>query len=184
MKTFPRHVIVFAVLVVIALLAAILNSRAANAQWYNYPYAPWRIQPGFRAPPVADPYVYARARSYGLPPPAPGADVAPPVAQYDPAPNMGPQPLLVSTPPLGWIYGPYTVCTDPPRCGAIVISVGADGLNVRMAPNGPVVAALANGVPVIPMGRDGDWMLVAPACALAPTWTFSWTAGVPLSVCL
>lgn|SRR5262249_46298689 len=84
---------------VIALIV-IINDRA-HAQWYNYPYAPWRIQPGFRAPPVADPYIYARAKSYGLPPPAPGADVAPPLAFYDPAPLIGPQPLLIEAPPLG-----------------------------------------------------------------------------------
>jgi len=41
--------------------AAIVVALAipAHAQWYNRPYAPWRIQPGFHAPPVPDPYIYA-----------------------------------------------------------------------------------------------------------------------------
>jgi hypothetical protein len=141
-----------------------------------YALAPWRIQPGFRAPPVADPYAPARALAYGVAPPVTPAPVDTPPVEYAPS---SPSP-----PPLGWIYGPYTVCADPPRCAAVVINVGADGLNFRTVPNGPVLGALANGVPVIPLQRDGNWMLVAPACALAPTWTFSWTAGVPLSICL
>jgi hypothetical protein len=45
----------------IASIAALfLATGTAHAQWYNHPYAPWRIQPGFRAPPVPDhPYIYA-----------------------------------------------------------------------------------------------------------------------------
>ena len=27
--------------------------------------------------------------------------------------------------------------------------------------------------------RQGDWLLVAPACDLTPTWAWSWNAGVP-----
>jgi hypothetical protein len=168
----PLSTLIFVVaMIAIVIIVVMIFPARAQAQWYSYPYAPWRIQPGFRAPPVADPYAPARALAYGVAPP-----VDTPPVEYAPS---SPSP-----PPLGWIYGPYTVCADPPRCGAIVISVGADGLNVRMAPNGPVVAALANGVPVIPLQRDGNWMLVAPACALAPTWTWSVTSGVPLSVCL
>jgi len=56
-------------------------------------------------------------------------------------------------------------------------------LNIRTVPEGPVIGALANGVPVIPLTKSGPWVLVAPACTLMPTWTFSVTAGVPLSVC-
>jgi len=26
-----------------------------------------------------------------------------------------------------------------------------------------------------------DWLLVAPACDLTPTWAWSWNAGVPLN---
>ena len=42
-------------------MLGIITARAANAQgaWWNYPYAPWRIQPGFRAPPVQDLCIYA-----------------------------------------------------------------------------------------------------------------------------
>jgi hypothetical protein len=69
----------------------------------------------------------------------------------------------------------------------VLVSVGADGLNVRTAPDGLgfVTGALANGTPVIPLQKQGNWVLVAPGCALAPTYTYSVTAGgVPLSVCL
>jgi len=151
---------------------ALTLATPAQAQWWNWPYAPWRIQPGFRAPPLPDPYAFARARSYGVEV-APVEIEPPPVAYAPPAP-----------PPLGWIYGPYTLCADPPACRAVVINVGADGLNFRVVPNGPVLGALANGVPVIPLRQDGNWLLVAAGCGLAPTWTFSWTAGVPLSVCM
>ena len=84
-------------------------------------------------------------------------------------------------PPLGWIYGPYTY-QDP--TGVVRVNVGADGLNVRVVPNGPIVASLANGVPVVPLQQDGNWVLVAPGCFLMPTYTWSITGGgVPLSVC-
>jgi hypothetical protein len=145
-------------IVIFIVFMAIWPAHAQGA-WWNWPYAPWRIQPGFTAPPVLDPYAPARAPIPYAPPPAP--------------------------PPLGWLFGRYTVCLDPPGCKSVVVSVGVDGLNVRVAPNGPIVLALANGTPVIPLQRAGDWVLVAPACALVPTWTWSITAGgVPLSVCL
>ena len=64
-----------------------------------------------------------------------------------------------------------------------VVNVQADGLNVRVAPNGPPVMALVNGTPLYPMDKRGDWLLVAPACDLTPTWAWSWTAGVPLNRC-
>jgi hypothetical protein len=86
-------------------------------------------------------------------------------------------------PPLGFVWGRYTACIEP-DCRSVIVSVGADGLNVRVAPNGPVVLALANGVPVIPLRREGDWLLVAAACPLVPTFTASITAGgIPLSIC-
>jgi hypothetical protein len=31
--------------------------------------------------------------------------------------------------------------------------------------------------------HQGDWLLVAPACDLTPTWAWSWNAGVPLNRC-
>ena len=82
-------------------------------------------------------------------------------------------------PPLGWVYGPYTMCGDPPRCSMGVVNVPADGLNVRTAPNGYPVMSLVNGTPLIPLRKQGDWLLVAPACDLTPTWAWSWNAGVP-----
>jgi hypothetical protein len=101
----------------------------------------------------------------------------PPKAQVTVAPPyQGP-------PPIGWVYAPYTQCGDPPRCSMGVVSVAADGLNVRVTPNGPPVMALVNGTPVIPVGRQGPWLLVAAGCDLTPTFAWSWTAGVPLNRC-
>ena len=93
------------------------------------------------------------------------------------------QPPYHGPPPIGWVYGPYTPCANPPQCSMGVVNVQADGLNVRVAPNGPPVMALVNGTPLYPMDKRGDWLLVAPACDLTPTWAWSWTAGVPLNRC-
>jgi hypothetical protein len=92
-------------------------------------------------------------------------------------------PPYQGPPPIGWVYQPYTVCGDPPRCSMGVVNVQADGLNVRVAPNGPPVMSLVNGVPLIPLQKQGDWLLVAAGCDLTPTWAWSWTAGVPLNRC-
>ena len=108
---------------------------------------------------------------------------------YDPPVRA--TPFLVTNgappppPPIGWVYGPYTQCGDPPRCSMGVVNVQADGLNVRIAPDGasPAVMALVNGVPLIPMDKRGDWLLVAAGCDLTPTWAWSWTASVPLNRC-
>jgi hypothetical protein len=104
----------------------------------------------------------------GEPPPA-RVTVTPP-------PYLGP-------PPIGWVYGPYTSCANPPQCSMDVVNVPADGLNVRVAPNGPPVMALVNGTLLYPVGREGDWLLVAAGCDLTPTWAWSWTAGVSLMRC-
>jgi len=97
--------------------------------------------------------------------------------------GWAPPPLAYAPPaPLGWIWGHYAPCGDP-QCGVLVVQV-VDGLNVRATPGGIVTGALANGVPVVPLDKAGPWVLVAPACPLAPTFTWSVTAGVPLSVCL
>jgi hypothetical protein len=93
------------------------------------------------------------------------------------------QPPYQGPPPIGWVYAPYTQCANPPQCSVGVVTVDASGLNVRVTPNRPPVMALVNGVPLYPMGRQGDWLLVAPACDLTPTWAWSWTAGVPLNRC-
>jgi hypothetical protein len=92
-------------------------------------------------------------------------------------------PPYSGAPPLGWVYAPYTMCGDPPRCSTGIVNVPADGLNVRVAPNGPPVMSLVNGTVFYPLQREGDWLLVAPACDLTPTWAWSWTAGVPLNRC-
>jgi hypothetical protein len=75
------------------------------------------------------------------------------------------------------------ICADPPRCSMGMVNLQADGLNVRATPNGPPVMSLVNGVPLIPLGREGDWLLVAAGCDLTPTFAWSWTAGVPLNRC-
>ena len=92
-------------------------------------------------------------------------------------------PPYSGPPPLGWVYAPYTMCGDPPRCSMGVVNVPADGLNVRVTPNGPPVMSLVNGVPLIPLDKQGDWLLVAAGCDLTPTFAWSWTAGVPLNRC-
>jgi hypothetical protein len=92
-------------------------------------------------------------------------------------------PQYNGPPPIGWVYGLYTQCANPSQCSMGVVNVGADGLNVRIVPNGPPVMSLVNGTPLYPLQRDGDWLLVAAACDLTPTWAWSWTAGVPLNRC-
>lgn len=85
-------------------------------------------------------------------------------------------------PPLGWVFAPYTTCADP-RCATVYVNVGADGLNVRQSPNGYVFLSLVNGTPLFVLQQQENWLLVAPACDLTPTWRWSWTAGVPLARC-
>jgi len=92
-------------------------------------------------------------------------------------------PPYQGPPPIGWVYGPYTSCGNPPMCSMGMVNVPASGLNVRTVPNGPPVMALVNGVPLYPVTRQGDWILVAAACDLTPTFAWSWTAGVPLNRC-
>jgi hypothetical protein len=99
------------------------------------------------------------------------------------APRVTVQPPYQSPPPIGWVYGPYTSCGNPPICSMGMVNVPASGLNVRTVPNGPPVLALVNGVPLYPVTREGDWILVAAACDLTPTFAWSWTAGVPLNRC-
>jgi hypothetical protein len=92
-------------------------------------------------------------------------------------------PPYQGPPPIGWVYGPYTQCADPPRCSMGMVNVDASGLNVRVTPNGPPVMALVNGTPLYPVGKEGPWLLVAPACDLTPTWAWSLNVGVPLNRC-
>jgi hypothetical protein len=88
-------------------------------------------------------------------------------------------PPYFGPPPIGWVYVPYTVCGEL----GCQVNVPADGLNVRTVPNGYPVMSLVNGTPLIPLQKQGDWLLVAPACDLTPTWAWSWNAGVPLNRC-
>ena len=99
------------------------------------------------------------------PPPVPSIRVTPPPA-----------------PPLGWVYNYYAPCGDQ-QCRKVVVNVDAAGLNVRTAPNGYPVMSLVNGTSLIPLQKDGDWLLVSAACDLTPTFAWSWTAGVPLNRC-
>src|SRR5262245_31058948 len=51
-------------------------------------------------------------------------------------------PPYQGPPPIGWVYQPYTMCGDPPRCSMGMVNVPAAGLNVRTVPNGPPVMSL------------------------------------------
>jgi hypothetical protein len=82
--------------------------------------------------------------------------------------------------PIGWVYSRYLFCPELYTCPVPIVGVAADGLNVRIAPDGPPIVALVNGTPLLPLDRVGAWTLVAPACDLVPTFAWSWTAGVPL----
>jgi hypothetical protein len=95
-------------------------------------------------------------------------------------PRYGPPPPPL--PPLGWVFYRYAPCADE-KCSTLIVNVGADGLNVRVSPNGYPIVALVNGTPLIPLQRQADWVLVAPACDLTPTFAWSWTAGVSLARC-
>jgi hypothetical protein len=90
-------------------------------------------------------------------------------------------PPYQGPPPIGWVYEPYTICGWP--FDGCFVNVQADGLNVRTTPDGYPVMSLVNGTPLIPLQKQGDWLLVAPACDLTPTWAWSWNAGVPLNRC-
>src|SRR6516162_8299667 len=52
------------------------------------------------------------------------------------APRVTVQPPYQSPPPIGWVYGPYTSCGNPPICSMGMVNVPASGLNVRTVPNG------------------------------------------------
>ncbi|SRR6266550_5402459 len=94
-----------------------------------------------------------------------------------------PTPVLVEpmVEPIGWVYIPYTLCTDP-RCSTGVVNVPADGLNVR-DDNGQPIVSLINGTPLVFLQRNDAWMLVGAACDLVPTGTWSVNANVPLLRC-
>jgi hypothetical protein len=100
------------------------------------------------------------------------------------APLPAPSAQALPPPPLGWVFTRYTVCPEPRDCPVVFVSVAANGLNVRVGPDGPSLMSLVNGTPLLVLTREGGWTLVAPACDLVSTGAFSWTAGVPLNRCL
>jgi len=132
--------------------------------WSRHAAMPWTA-PGFSyRPPDAPPFI--------VPPPPPPAAIAPPP---EPPPMEGPQPM-------GWVFVRYAPCADP-NCQTLTVNVNVDGLNVRGAPAGAPISSLANGTPLIPIKRVGDWVLVAAACPLVPAYAWSVTANVPFLVC-
>ena len=174
-----RLAIVGVALLVFALVFSVFMIVPAPAQvLYGDPYDGARIAQRYtsprnvfyRSPTLQDVYGWGGAPFAYAPPLPPPTPIEP---NWPAAPP----------PPIGWVYRYYAPCADP-DCSTLRVAVGADGLNVRTAPGGWVTGALANGVPLVPLQKQGDWVLVAPACPLAPTFTWSWTAGVPLSVCL
>jgi hypothetical protein len=198
-ETRLRVILALAILFVILLaLTLALMPSTARAQIQPGPnltpsgrpflYAP---RAGYLGPPVAVhraenapfPLVYPRTGGVSIPVPAGPVPVVPP-----PAPPPSPPPLAYAPPPLppplGWVFAPYTACVES-GCETLFVSVpGADALNVRTVPNGPVTLALVNGTPLIPLQQDGRWALVAAACSLDPTGLWSWTAGVSVASCL
>jgi hypothetical protein len=165
----------------LASVFAIVATTSANAwtdargHWFEGPVGPYGDLPvgrRFEAPPAIPNYVADQQPEEEAPPEHPPARVT------VPPPYSGP-------PSIGWVYGPYTQCANPPQCSMGVVNVQADGLNVRVTPNGasPAVMALVNGTPLYPIKREGDWLLVAAGCDLTPTFAWSWSAGVPLNRC-
>jgi hypothetical protein len=153
--------------------------RPANAQ----------IMPGPNLTPQGLPFLFAPRFNYLGPPaaiiPLRPLGYGPPPFAYAPPPPLAYAPPEPSPPPvpLGWIWGRLAPCAAP-DCGILTVQVSVDGANVRATPGGPVIGALANGVPIVPLQKVDGWVLVAPACPLMPTYTWSITGGgVPLSVC-
>ena len=110
--------------------------------------------------------------------PAVAAELAPPPPEPEAPPAVE---APAGPPPTGWVFGPYTTCAPPqPHC---FVTVPADGLNIRQAPDGPPFAAVVNGMPLTVYGNTGNWLLVRVDCPLLPTGLWSWTAGVPLLTC-
>lgn len=138
-----------------------------------YPVAPTFCTPGLGPCPVVLGPPFA-------PPPYPPAPLPPPA--YAPVPPLAAAPQVPPPPPLGWVFLPYTSCAEP-GCQSVLVSVpGADSLNVRTVPNGPLLLALLNGTPLIPLRQDGPWALVTPACNLVPTGLISFE-GMSVGAC-
>lgn len=109
-----------------------------------------------------------------------------------PPPPLAPPPMVAPPPPIappspaaGWVYGPMVACSPDAESCTVAVD-GANGINVRAAPNGPLVAGLFNGTPVIAdlASRTPDnWVSITPACPVYPTGNWSATAGVPMFAC-
>jgi len=172
-------------------LSVLCAAPGAHAQiLYGDPYDGARIAQRYTSPPnvfyrsptLQQVYGWGGAPYAYTPPPALCGEAQCPSVVLGPA--TGAPPPYDMPPALGWIWRTLAPCANP-DCSVLTVSVGADGANIRVSPGGPVSFALANGVPLFPSERVGNWVLVSAACALVPTWTFSVTAGgVPLSVCL
>jgi hypothetical protein len=162
-----RLIIGIAVLLAGCLPAAAQIQSGPNISPSGIPFT-FAPRAGYLGPPAA-------ILPYGPVPLAYGPPEPPPIA-YGPPP--GPPP------PLGWVYTRHTSCPEPRACPVVFVSVAADGLNVRPhGPEGPPLMSLVNGTPLLVLTRQGSWTLVAPACELVPTGSWSWTAGVPLNRC-
>jgi hypothetical protein len=163
-----------------------------NSPWQGnvasgFVYGPlaWRVQQEYAAKgqylvlgPPSYRFVTVPIPPLALPPPPPLVErpLPPPPPEQGPPP---PPPPEQGPPPLGWLWDQYLACTTQ----GCLVTTDVHGLNVRATPGGPPTAALVNGTPVLPLQRSGKWILVAPACPLAPIGAWSWTAGVPLMAC-
>jgi len=128
----------------------------------GWPVAPTFCTPGFGPCPVVL-----------------GAPLPPPMAY---APPLAPQEREPMPPPLGWVYSPFLACVEA-DCRTLLVNVpGAEALNVRVVPNGPVALSVFNGTLLLPLQQQGSWTLVAPACRLTPTGLWS-TAYVSVGAC-
>jgi hypothetical protein len=149
---FVRILVAATIIAPTIVLAFARPAHAQHWQWTPYgpqfstsAYGPARIPPGFRAPPVPDPYFYARAAQRGPaygPPPWPL-----------PEPPLPPPPVVLETPPAPPLGATCTV--DP-------LDVGhAPLLNVRAAPNGWPIGVLPNGAQVVIIPElAGNWVRI------------------------
>lgn len=163
-------------------LAREFSERVPSAVPLPYPPPP----PGAR---IGLQYNYGPP-AYAPPPrpvgPPPVALEGPPEPDLPPPPQNAPAgPVGAGPRPLGWVATAWTQCADPPRCSTGVVVTDVAGLHVRQTPNGAPIVVLANGTPIIQFDRtrDGKWILIAPACALAPVNAYSVTTGVSVAVC-
>jgi hypothetical protein len=141
---------IFAAMLASTVLASSAHAQTFHDWWWNSPYAPWRIQPGFVAPPpppmlrqpcIPQPgclnkYGAQAGANLGAPPP-------PPLAYASPE-TLPPSPPVAT---------PEVCVVDPADIG------NAPLLNVRDGPSGWPIGVLPNGAPVILSGEAaGPWV--------------------------